>query len=70
MKLFDVPVVKKEVRSETCKTCIHLEPWQCGARIIHYCCLLKSNRTQNGQLKVKCKNPACESYVKQINQSL
>ena len=46
----------------TCKTCANRERWECGGSIFQYCSKLKSNRTQNGLKKIKCKNPACEFY--------
>lgn len=46
----------------TCLTCEHRERHQCGGSIIQYCGVRKSNRTYNGQLKIKCKTPACAVY--------
>jgi hypothetical protein len=58
--LFDVqPIV-----TETCLNCEHRERHQCGGSIIQYCGVRKSNRTYNGQLKIKCKTPACSSFLK------
>lgn len=45
-----------------CRTCIHRERHQCGGTIIQYCGLRKSNRTDNGKLKIKCKDAACASF--------
>ena len=61
--LFDVELIKPE----TCLNCEHRERHQCGGSIIQYCGVRKSNRTHNGQLKIKCKTPACSSFKKQIN---
>jgi hypothetical protein len=47
---------------KTCFTCSHRERWECGGRIIQYCGAIKSNRTENGKLKIKCKKPACGLY--------
>lgn len=58
--LFDVQPIK----TETCLTCKHRERHQCGGSIIQYCGVRKSNRTYNGQLKIKCKTPACSSFKK------
>jgi hypothetical protein len=58
--LFEVqPIV-----TETCLNCEHRERHQCGGSIIQYCGIRKSNRTYNGQLKIKCKTPACSSFLK------
>ena len=47
---------------ETCLTCAHRERHQCGGSVIQYCGLLKSGRTVNGKLKIKCKKAACQHY--------
>lgn len=65
MKLFDIPEQKKEIK-ETCNTCEHRQRHQCNSKVFQYCAILKSNRTENGQLKIKCKTPACLSYKKQL----
>jgi len=36
---------------------------QKGGSIIQYCGVRRSNRTENGLLKIKAKNPACEQYI-------
>ena len=59
--LFDVQPIK----TETCLNCEHRQRHQCGGSIIQYCGVRKSNRTYNGQLKIKCKTPACGSFKKQ-----
>jgi len=46
----------------TCSTCEHRQRWQCGGTIIQYCGVRKSNRTENGLLKIKCKTAACAIY--------
>lgn len=61
--LFDVP----KISHETCLNCQHRERHQCGGSIIQYCGVRKSNRTYNGQLKIKCKSPACSSFKKVNN---
>ena len=48
----------------TCLTCDHRERHQCGGSIIQYCGVRKSNRTENGLLKIKCKTPSCHLYKK------
>ncbi len=60
--LFDINPAKK--RKETCNTCIYRQRWECGSKIIQYCGVRKSNRTDNGLLKIKCKNEACSLYKK------
>ncbi len=53
--------------SGTCKTCEHRQRWDKGwnsVRIFQYCGVRTSNRTQNGLLKIKCKNKSCHLYKK------
>ena len=61
MKLFETES-KKAKTTTTCKTCKHREPWECGSKIIQYCKIRKSNRTENKLLKIKAKNPSCSLY--------
>ena len=49
-------------KCETCKTCKHIERWQCGSKFFFYCNTRLDFRTHNGMLKVKCKLPACAFY--------
>lgn len=58
-KLFDVVPVFSD---KFCRTCTYRERWKLGETIIQYCGIRKSNRTENGKLKIKCKTPACVSY--------
>ena len=51
--------------SGTCKTCEHRQRHQMGSKIIQYCGTRTSNRTQNGLLKIKCKNKSCYQYKKE-----
>lgn len=46
----------------TCGECEHRQRWECGSKIIQYCGKRKSNRTDNGLLKIKCKNKACALF--------
>jgi hypothetical protein len=64
-QLFEVEAVNPEATTNHCRTCIHRERWQCGGTTIQYCGVRKSNRTDNGKLKIKAKNPACASYKKE-----
>lgn len=62
--LFELPdEIKKIIREEKCKTCKHLD-WieYDSGRKIFYCNKRYSNRTENGKLKIKANNPACEIY--------
>lgn len=61
--LFDLPEPK--FPDKFCRTCEHRERHQCGGRVIQYCGLHKSNRTDNGQLKIKVTNVACNWYKEQ-----
>lgn len=60
MKLFDIPESKQS--QETCLTCKHRERWKCNSKVFQYCGVIKSNRTSNGLLKIKCKTKACLQY--------
>lgn len=60
MKLFDD--MPPEAKGKTCNTCKHRERWQIGGKIFQYCSIRKSNLTNNGKLKIKCKTPACPAY--------
>lgn len=62
--LFDIPPKHPDT---FCRTCVHRERWNFGGTIIQYCGIRKSNRTDNGKLKIKCKTPACEHYKEGIN---
>ena len=57
-KLFEVQPEKYN----ECRTCMHRQRHRCGGSIIQYCAILKSNRTSNGKLKIKCKTKACAHY--------
>lgn len=50
----------------TCKSCKHRQRWQCGSKIIQYCGVRKSNRTENGLLKIKCNLKSCALYETDI----
>lgn len=45
-----------------CRNCEHIQAWRCNSKVFQYCGIRKSNRTSNGLLKVKCKNPACNLF--------
>lgn len=65
-KIFDIPEQVQEQPKETCRTCKHRQRWECGASIIQYCGVRKSNRTFNGLLKIKVHFKACMQYKKRI----
>ena len=46
----------------TCNSCEHRQRWQCNSKVFQYCGVRKSNRTENGLLKIKCKDAACPLY--------
>ena len=46
----------------TCNSCEHRQRWQYNSKVFQYCGVRKSNRTNNGLLKIKCKDVACVSY--------
>lgn len=64
-KMFDEDIIVNGVKA-TCRSCIHRERWQCGGSIIQYCGMRKSNKTQNGLLKIKVSDPACPIYKKEV----
>ena len=67
LKLFDIPPTLPSVPENTCKNCKHRQPWQCGLRVIQYCGIRRSNRTNNGLLKIRCKDGACKMFEKEDN---
>jgi len=52
----------KPTEQKTCLTCQHRQRWQCNSKVFQYCGARKSNRTENGLLKIKCKTVACTIY--------
>ena len=46
----------------TCNSCEHRQRWQCNSKVFQYCGVRKSNRTENGLLKIKCKDAAYPLY--------
>ncbi len=62
MNLFEIE--PREETTETCRTCKHRQRWECNSKIFQYCGVRKSNRTQNGLRKIKCKDKACLLYLK------
>ena len=46
----------------TCKFCEHRQRWECNSKVFQYCGVRKSNRTDNGLLKIKCKDAACDLF--------
>lgn len=52
-------------QSKTCNTCVHRQRWECNSKVFQYCGARKSSRTNNGLLKIKCKDKACEIYKEQ-----
>ena len=67
LELFTEDPAAAQVKpSETCNGCEHRQRWQCGGSIIQYCGVRSSNRTENGLLKIKCKDKACNLFTKSI----
>lgn len=60
--LFDIPPTEPGKPAITCRSCVHRQRWQCGGSIIQYCAARKSNRTDNGLLKIKVTDAACPLY--------
>ena len=61
MNLFNTTDFEETV-GKTCKDCEHRQRHQCGSIVIQYCGIRKSNRTDNGLLKIKCKDKACSQF--------
>jgi hypothetical protein len=47
----------------TCNSCEHRQRWECNSKVFQYCGVRKSNMTDNGLLKIKCKTDACPLHV-------
>jgi len=45
-----------------CRTCEHRQRRQCGGKVFQYCAVRRSRRTNNGLLKIRCKDEACHLY--------
>jgi hypothetical protein len=60
-KLLDLPE-QEASKTNTCRTCVHRERHEMGVKITSYCGIRKSNRTQNGKLKIRAKDPACAGF--------
>lgn len=61
--LFSLPDAKPLLGAGlTCNSCEHRQRWQCNSKVFQYCGVRKSNRTNNGLLKIKCKDAACQLY--------
>lgn len=61
--LFALPDAKQLLGAGlTCNSCEHRQRHQCNSKVFQYCGVRKSNRTDNGLLKIKCKTVACPLY--------
>lgn len=57
------PELEQKHNGKTCNTCYHR---QMGiTKVIQYCGVNFSNRTNNGLKKIKCKDLACQQYKKE-----
>jgi hypothetical protein len=63
--LFDLPPTEPGKPANTCRQCKNRERWQCGGSVIQYCGVRKSNRTDNGLLKIKVTDAACPLFEKE-----
>lgn len=63
-KLFDIEVVNPIIVN-TCLNCEHRQRYECNSKVFQYCGVRKSNRTNNGLLKIKCKDAACAAFEPQ-----
>ena len=62
-KLFNIPPIKP--RKETCRSCAHRQRWEANTKVFQYCGVRISKRTDNGLLKIKVTQTACELYLKE-----
>jgi hypothetical protein len=60
-KLFEIEEQVPKSKN-TCNTCEHRQRWECNSKVFQYCGIRKSNRTNNGLLKIKCKDAACPLF--------
>lgn len=60
--LFNIPETPQKETTDTCKDCINRERWQCNSKVFQYCSVRKSKRTDNGLLKIRCKDKACRLF--------
>jgi hypothetical protein len=68
--LFDLPQAKSEQKTVlTCLSCKHRQRWECNSVVVQYCGVRKSNRTENGLLKIKCKDAACVAYEPETSET-
>ena len=51
----------------TCLRCRHRQRWEMGSMVISYCGIRQSRRTQNGLLKIKCRQQACDRFESLIH---
>jgi hypothetical protein len=54
--------VDAKIITDTCRHCEHRQRWQCNSKVIQYCGVSKSNRTDNGLLKIKVTDAACFQF--------
>ena len=59
MNLFEVPIIEKEAPTTKCRHCVFSERHQCNSKVFWYCGIRKSNRTDNGKLKIKAGDVSC-----------
>lgn len=50
------------IDAPTCNSCEHRERWSCNSKVFQYCGVRSSNLTENGLLKIRCKDVACSLY--------
>lgn len=62
-ELFSLPDEKPLLTAGlTCNSCDHRQRHQCNSKVFQYCGVRKSNLTDNGLLKIKCKTVACQLH--------
>jgi len=63
LKLFDIPIENKPKSKNKCKHCKHIQRWNCNTKVFFYCGKRKSNRTDNGLLKIKFNQESCNIFT-------
>jgi len=69
MKLFEIEEKPLDVKN-TCRNCENRQRWECNSKVFQYCGVRKSNRTNNGLLKIKCKDNACSLFIQEVKSEI
>lgn len=70
-QLFNIPIQKKLVRKEKCKDCAYSQRWGLNdksPKVFWYCSARKSKLTNNGLLKIKASQTACDNFKEDADE--